>query len=123
MLFSNNFETYKQKSNLVASATVYNNCAIACADNTSSEMRIAAPQAADELLGIDGVSASFIIFSLGGVLNISARSLGAYNVQLIMESMGGGGHQTMAGAQVKDMSIEECKLKLMRLIDETNCNL
>ena len=57
-----------------------------------------AAQAADELLSIKGVAASFVLFPTGNTVNISARSLGDINVQLIMETLGGGGHFTMAGA-------------------------
>ncbi len=117
-LFSNTVETYRQKSQLITSAEIVCKCAIACSDMQTEEMRLAAPQAADELLGISGVDASFTLFDLNGVINICARSLGSYNVQLIMEEMGGGGHQTMAGTQISDMSLFEAKGKLISIIEE-----
>ncbi len=117
-MFSNNIETYQEKSALVADAEIYSNCAIACTDSNSEEIRIAAPQAADELLGIIGVAASFVVFDINGVVNISARSLGGYNVQLIMEAMGGGGHQTMAGTQIKDITVQEAKDMLIKAISD-----
>ena len=76
-----------------------------------------APQAADDLLGISGVDASFVLYEQDGTVNISARSMGAVNVQLILEGMGGGGHQTMAGAQIKDASVRDVLMKLVASID------
>ena len=110
-LFSSSIETYQQKSRLVANAELYNNCAIATSDVKTDEIRMAAPQAADELLGISGVSASFVLFEVNGIINISARSLGGFNVQVIMEKLGGGGHQTMAGVQLENVSIESARQK------------
>lgn len=81
------------------------------------EVRIAAAQAADELLSIKGVEASFALFVDGEDVNISARSMGDFNVQLVMEALGGGGHLTMAGALLKHMSMEEAKRRLMEAID------
>lgn len=117
-LFSSSIETYQQKSRLVASAELYHNCAIATSDVKAEEIRMAAPQAADELLGISGVSASFVLFDLNGIINISARSLGNFNVQVIMEKLGGGGHQTMAGVQLEGVSLESARQSLCEAIDE-----
>ena len=64
-------------------------------------MRVASAQAADELLSIQGVNASFVLFKTGKTVNISA-SLGDINVQITCEAMGGGGHLTMAGAQKQE---------------------
>ncbi len=117
-LFSSSIETYQQKSRLVANAELYHNCAIATSDVRSEEIRMAAPQAADELLGISGVIASFVIFDVNGTINISSRSLGGFNVQLIMEKLGGGGHQTMAGVQLEGVSIESARQSLLEAIDQ-----
>ncbi len=116
-LFSSTIETYQQKSRLVSNSEIYQNCAIASSEVKSDELRIAAPQAADELLGISGVSASFVLFNLNGVINISARSLGTFNVQVIMEELGGGGHQTMAGVQLEGATIESARQSLLIAID------
>lgn len=115
-LFSSSIESYQLKSKIVADATIYHHCAIACCDKISADIRIAAPQAADELLQITGVDASFVLYNINDVINISARSLGAYNVQLIMEALGGGGHQTMAAAQVYDTDIDGAKNQLYAVI-------
>ncbi len=117
-LFSNSIDCYKQKSELVSSASVYRNCAIAVTEKITEDMRIAAPQAADELLGVSDVNASFVISKTAvGEVSLSCRSLGAVNVQLIAEKLGGGGHQTMAGAQFKGESTGQVYQKLKEAID------
>lgn len=116
-LFSDTLNTYHEKSKLIQSASLFNGCAIATTDSTASELRLAAPQAADELLGISGVKASFVLYVMDGVCCISARSLGSFNVQLIMEAVGGGGHQTMAGAQL-DMPLEDAVEKVKAAIED-----
>lgn len=119
MLFANSVECYRQKSELVASASVYRNCAIAVANKIMQDMRVVAPQAADELLGVTDVKASFVIAKTSGdEIALSCRSLGAINVQLIAEALGGGGHQTMAGAQFHDMSVDEVVESLKNAIDK-----
>ncbi len=119
-LFSSTLESYKQKNKIVSSSVEYRNCAIAKADFESRDIRIIASQAADELLNISQVDASFVVFRSGNVINISARSLGLVNVQVIMEKLGGGGHQTMAAAQLQDMTVSEAEEKLRKAIDEFN---
>lgn len=124
-LFASSIETYQQKSMLITNSEIYNGCALATARATSPEMRIAAAQAADELLGIEGVNSSFVLYEADGKINISARSLGNFNVQLVMEELGGGGHQTMAGAQLST-TLREAKFRLVSAIDsyieKTNIN-
>jgi c-di-AMP phosphodiesterase-like protein len=118
LLFSNSIDSYRRKTQIVASARIHNECAIAIADFKSDDIRLVAPQAADELLSITNVNASFVIYKTGDTVNISARSLGGLNVQVIMEHLGGGGHQTMAAAQIKDISIYDASKMLMAAIDE-----
>ena len=79
---------------------------------------MAAAQAADELLTILGVRASFVLYKVGSDVSISARSLGDVNVQLILEEFGGGGHLTMAGAQIKNISMQDAKRSLLRALDQ-----
>ena len=118
-LFASSIESYQKKTKLVSSAEIYKNCAIALNDAVFDDMRIVVPQAADELLGITGVNASFVLYSTGnGDVAISARSMGKINVQVIMEAFGGGGHQTMSGALLKDTSVEKARLDLILQIDE-----
>ncbi len=124
MLFNNSVECYRQKSELIASATVYRGCAVATANKVMPEMRVAAPQAADELLGVTDVKASFVIAKTSNdEIALNCRSLGALNVQLIAESLGGGGHQTMAGVQFRDTTVENVYERLKEAIDKYYSNL
>lgn len=116
-LFANSIETYQLKSKLINSAEIYRKCVIACTEEPFDNIRIASSQAADEMLGIVGVNASFVIYSDNGRVNISARSIGAFNVQIVMESLGGGGHLTMAATQL-DCTVSEAKKQLVEAIDE-----
>lgn len=116
-LFSSSMETYQERSRLVGSAEIYRNCAIAYSTSPGDDIRTVAPQAADDLLGISGVDASFVLYEGENAVNISGRSMGAINVQVVLEQMGGGGHQTMAGAQVEAVSIEDCRQRLLMAID------
>lgn len=75
-------------------------------------------QAANELLGIVGIKASFVITPYKDVLYISARSIDEVNVQLVMERMGGGGHRTVAGAQLKEGSVEEARENLKSVLKD-----
>lgn len=117
-LFTNSIEAYRKKSALISTAEIFDRCAIAVSDSKSDDIMIIAPQAADELLGISGVDASFVIYKTGDVVNISARSLGVMNVQVIMERLGGGGHQTMAAAQLTDVSEQKAKEMLIEVLDQ-----
>ncbi len=121
-LFSNSIDTYKVKYKLVSEAEIFNYCAVACADNNTPDIRIASAQAADELLGIENVKASFVIYKTNKTVNISARSLGDVNVQVIMEALGGGGHQTMAACQLENVSMAEAREKLLSIISESDIN-
>ncbi len=106
--FAETMETYSLKSDIVSSAKTMKNYAVAFCDKKDSFARIAAAQAADELLTIKGVDASFVaLVQEKGKVNISARSHGKVNVQVVMELLGGGGHQTMAAAQVECSNLEE----------------
>lgn len=116
-LFASNMESYQQRAQLVAAAREYRGCAIACTTREMPDMRVIASQAADELLNISGVDASFLLFKVGGGVNMSARSMGAINVQVIMETLGGGGHLTMAAAQLADISMDDAFQKLREAID------
>ena len=87
------------------------------------DIRVVCAQAADELLSVSGVDASFVIFKTDDIINISARSMGKVNVQLIMEALGGGGHQTMAAVQLKDITESQIKDMLKTAIDNYYSNL
>ncbi len=117
-MFSGSMTAYKQRAKLVASAEIYNHCAIAVAEKNTENLRIVAPQASDELLNIVDVDASFVIYEYNGCVSVSARSFGTINVQLIMERLGGGGHQTMAATQIHGKPSSEVKEMLFSAIDE-----
>ncbi len=117
-LFSETMDTYRLKAEIVAAAERYDVTAIACAEEPGgTQLRIAASQAADELLCVKGVDASFVLFSDGDGYSISARSYGAVNVQLVMEALGGGGHQTMAGAYLKTNDKQTAVDRLKSAVD------
>ena len=117
-LFSNSMKTQKAKSEVVKNAAMYGECAIGVVDFESDDIRIVASQAADELLNIDGVHGSFVVFKTDDTINISARSYGEVNVQLVMEELGGGGHLTMAAAQLQGETFDNTLSLLKQAIDK-----
>ena len=116
-LFSGSIDTYREKGDIVVRSEVHRGCAISTSDKLTDDIRLASAQAADEMLTLKGIVASFVIFGDHKKINISARSYGRINVQLIMEKMGGGGHQTMAATQLYNSSIEEARKQLTEAID------
>ena len=96
----------------------HNDIAVAAVDHTVG--RVTAAQAADELLNISGIDASFVLFpdADGERVVISARSMGDTNVQVVLEKLGGGGNAATAGAQVPSGSVEEVLQRLLRAIDQ-----
>ncbi len=117
-MFSGTMQSYKQKADIVESAEIYRRCAIASSDTDIPEIRVIAPQASDELLNIKDVDASFVIYRTAGQTAVSARSFGAMNVQVIMEMLGGGGHQTMAATQLSCCDYNKIKQMLKEAIDK-----
>ncbi len=119
LLFQNDFDNYVTKVDIVKNAKFYNDkIAISLTDATHPDMPIIVAQAADELLSISGIQASFVLCKVDGVVMISGRSMGDINVQTILEKIGGGGHLTFAGAQIAGVSLKEAKEKLVKSIDE-----
>ncbi len=116
LLFNSSLQEYTVKSNLVENADIYMGCAVSVSGELPPGMAVAVPQAANDLLTIEGVGASFVAVQQGSGVNISARSMGAVNVQVIMEHLGGGGHLTMAGAQMRDTTIDEAEQKIRAAI-------
>jgi c-di-AMP phosphodiesterase-like protein len=116
-LFSDDFNIYLKRADIIRSAQVKNQIAIAvCPPNI--EDTVLAAQAADELLNITGIQASFVIVKIGDEVFVSGRSLGKINVQLILETLGGGGHMTMAGTKFTSLKLEEVVVKLNEAIDK-----
>lgn len=116
-LFSNSMDNYRQRNAIIGTSTTYENCAIAIAPDNIDNIRVVASQVADELLNISGIRSSYVIFKTNGAVNISARSMGEMNVQIIMEKLGGGGHQTMAAAQLPKNTVEETLVELKGALD------
>ncbi len=120
MLFRTDLEDFKRELKYEANAFIYRDIiAFSYIDeNATQEDKIAASKAADRLLNLEKVLASFVLCRMDHVVHISARSSGTVNVQLITEKIGGGGHFDMAGAQVKDATIKETFIRLKEAIDE-----
>lgn len=116
-LFSNTISMYSMRAQIVSHAELYRKNAISVVKMPSQDARVLAAQAADELLSIQGVEASFVIYAAEPGAAISARSMGNVNVQVIMEQLGGGGHQTMAAAQLPRCTIQEAKEQLLLILE------
>ena len=117
--FQSDIETYHKISEIVANAEIVNDTiGISIYDKEDNNSNIVCAKAADELLTISDITASFVIGKLGDKVCISGRSIGDINVQVILEKLGGGGHITLAGAQVEGMDIEEVKQELINRINE-----
>lgn len=107
-LFQNDFDSFVQVARTVEKAEIGDDgVAIAICEPGAEEPQLVAARAADELLKVKGVKAAFTLADMGDYINISGRSYGLINVQLILEQLGGGGHLTMAGAQVRGKTAEE----------------
>ena len=116
-IFSNDLENYITKAEIIKSAKVEDNIAIAiCPPNVKDT--VTAAQAADELLNITGIKASFVFVIIDDNIYISGRSFGDINVQVILEALDGGGHMTMAGTRLKGVSLEEALTMLKKSIKE-----
>lgn len=119
LMFRDDMQSYKNRAGIVENAMIYNNnIAISVCPDDIDDMNLISAQAADELVSIRGISAAFVLSSVKGDVSISGRSLGIISVQLILEKLGGGGHLTVAGAQLKDTEIDEAIIKLEDAIDE-----
>lgn len=119
-LFRDHMKNYKAKAEAVRHAEVFEgDFAISvCPSEGIENPTIVAAQAANELLGIIGIKASVVMAKYNGVVYLSARSIDEVNVQVMMEKLGGGGHRTTAGAQLKDVDIEEAKERVKAVIRE-----
>ena len=118
-MLRNDVEDFRQRANITANAKfTEDGIAISKNEGVHENSQIIIAQAADELLDIKGVRASFVVGATKDEVVISARSLGDLNVQVIMEKFGGGGHLTMAAAQIKNTTIDETIDKLKIFIRE-----
>ncbi|MBE6712475.1 MAG: hypothetical protein E7580_03010 [Ruminococcaceae bacterium] len=120
MLFRSDLEDFKREIKYETNAFIYRDI-IAFSyieEDATQEDKIAASKAADRLLSLDGVLASFVLCKMGNTVHISARSSGTVNVQLITEKLHGGGHFDMAGAQIKDSDIKDTFIRLKEAVDQ-----
>lgn len=107
-LFMESFDSIQLRAKMLADAERFDGLAITACPNGIQNASIVSAQTADKLITIEGIEASFVLYSLAdGGIGVSARSQGAMNVQLVMEALGGGGHRTVAGAQLYDMTMED----------------
>lgn len=117
-LFASSLEDYIHRCQLVAKAEVHEECAIAISDGLPDHAEVIVAQAANDLLTIEGIKASFVVVQQQEIVRVSARSMGDVNVQVILEKLGGGGHLTMAGAQIKDATLEQVRGYLLTAITQ-----
>ncbi len=115
-LLQNDFQDTMAKYQIIKSARLYRQEIAIAALNTATS-RVLAAQAADELLNISGISASFVLYPDGDTTIVSARSIGSANVQMILEPLGGGGNTATAGAQLKNTTVKETVDRLVESID------
>ncbi len=119
-MFQDDLESIVSRAEVVKKAElILEKIAIAVSEDESENANLVAAQAADTMLNIRGAKASFVLgHDPKGFVFISGRSLGEINVQVILEKLGGGGHMTVAGAQLQDMSMEEAREKLVEAITQ-----
>jgi len=116
-LFQSDVADTVERYDIVRSARMYNDdIAVSVVDHTTD--RALAAKAADELLSIAGINASFVLYPDGDSVVISARSIGEINVQVILEALGGGGNMATAGAQMKDCTVQQALRQLVASIDK-----
>ena len=117
LLLQSDFQDTMAKYQIIRASKLYRQEIAVAALNTSTT-RVLAAQAADELLNISGITASFVLYPDNDQVIISARSIGSANVQMILEPLGGGGNTATAGAQMKDISVKDALDALVESIDK-----
>ncbi len=118
-LFNIDKDEYVRRIDIIKNSEVFmNSVAISVCDEEYENIRVVSSQAADDMMNISGITAAFVIYPGGGAVNISARSYGDVNVQLIAEKLGGGGHATVAGAQIATNDTDEVLEMLKNAIKE-----
>ncbi len=123
-LFSLDYEKVFKKMAIMETASIHEKeFLISTCEKNDDDMLTIVAQAADDLLNITGIKCAFVICDMGDYISISGRSYGEINVQLILEKLGGGGHLTIAGAQIKDKTVDEVYDDLVRTIDEYRENI
>lgn len=116
-LFQGDLKDMVTKYDIIRRAEMYrSNIAVSVVEEPGVD-RVASAQAADDLLTLKGVQASFVIYAAEGAVLMSARSLGEINVQVILEALGGGGNSTTAGARIEDTDPESVRQQLIGVLD------
>ncbi len=117
-MFQNDYQSYVRCANIVERANIRKSgIAISVVEKNTPDAMLLAAQAADELLGIRGIYAAFVLADTEEYIAISGRSYGQINVQVVLERLGGGGHLTMAGAQLRGVTMEQAIAQLEEAID------
>ena len=117
--FQSDLESFNKIAEIVKNTEIIReSIGIAIYDKKDKNAGLMCAKAADELLTISDITASFVLAQVGEIVTISGRSIGDINVQIILEKLGGGGHITLAGAQIAGCSLEEAKEKLIEKINE-----
>ena len=117
--FQSDLESYNKISEIVRKAEIiHDTIAIATYETQEKDTSLICAKSADELLTIGNITASFVLGTMEDKICISGRSIGDINVQVILEKLGGGGHITLAGAQLENKTIEEAKKELIEKIEE-----
>ncbi len=116
--FKNDLASYRKQMEVISCAEmVTESIAVACWEGEPFDgIKVIAAKAADELLNVAEITGAFVVFRAGEQVHISGRCDATYNVQTILEQMGGGGHRASAGAQISDMDLQEVKTRLIELI-------
>lgn len=117
-MFRDDLPSYKARAEAVRHAEIFMDCyaVTKCPAEHLESPTIVGAQAANELLNITGIKASFVLTAYQGRVYVSARAIDEVNVQIIMERLGGGGHQNIAGAQLDGITVEEGILKVKEVI-------
>ena len=119
MLFKSNVEDFIARADIIKNTKIINKrICIAYSESEISNINVVIAKAADELLNVKNVEASFVLGHKSDTVFISARSLGQINVHVLMEKLGGGGHIDIAGAQLKKLSLEQAYNKVHQIIEE-----
>lgn len=117
--FQSDLESYNRISEVVRkSKVIHDTIAISTYETQEKDTALICAKAADELLTIGNITTSFVLGTMGEKISISGRSIGDINVQVILEKLGGGGHITVAGAQLENKTIEEAEQVLIEKIEE-----
>lgn len=119
-VFREDFDDYQAKADAISRADIYRNAyAISSVEKNGSESpTVLCAKAANELLNIRGIKASIVLTKVENTIFLSARSIDELNVQVLMEKLGGGGHRTVAGAQIEGKEIKDCINLVKNAIDE-----